>query len=969
MSPVFLLPPSSTSTSPTPASGAILPGSGTWAGYPLLSLIPEVHQTLDADVNGNFISFLSAFLPIWDYYREKIRDMGDLRDPLRAPADTSFNRPVIILKVDDLGDGTSRVFLSQGVDGDKLDDLRPGMVLTDYSGSRFNVLEINASGLPTEFSNPPIDPFTGNETGKHIIVRNISLTNLEHIPAVSGYLIENENPTSTDDGIATGPYTFTVTWDPIALNLVTVTWTESAVTKTGYFNNQGQFSGQLRAGSSINFTTGQIIIDPANGIAVDNDSIRVTYTTKQIYKENPTPTPVDNGTNLAPYLFTTGYPPLALHKVTLEWKEATVVKTGSFDSAGVPSGQLNVSSTINFTTGQISLVNAGGAAIDTDSIRVSYLSSIVLSPTDAVINAQHILAFLGADYGVTLDRHDPETLQRSYVYHAYRLWDLKGSQEGYEILGKMAGFIVRPSRLYRISVGMLGSLSGLNYYEYSSGFTYTEDPGSAVDNYIIPPDDGISEGLFMIQVSNPAIYSAADIILTWTEDVIAKTATLTSTNTITGTNAADILSFSATRTVGQIFVKFQSGKAPDAGSVRVTYTQSAYYTDVDPDTVVMDDVILDVTPLDSFCFDTEELYPSSPHYPTVKQFVSVTSVTSLGTEGSKTRYRVVVDTTAFSSMHVSLGTDGTFVDFANNYYFVENFERLTSSTYRFEVLDTVAPVTGDAVVKWQAIKTTPYQVTDDPGTTATTSISPAENGSNLGPFSIQLAYYPLEGTQGVTLNWKRGTVAKTATLSGTTGSTISGADAGELSSASLNRTSGMLTLTFAATFPPDADSIRVTYVPNADASISGVGGDVMDLGVEFVGYTGRRYKWSRAFLGPLPIGNVGHWKLIDAAGKQAWIEKVTLIGITPITGGEFYSYYIEFIMDQPPATGPVNIFYVCELYPSCAFCAASAIRLTIEPDAILNYPTIDVNDAADRLIERLKEMIPGHVRIADFELV
>lgn len=86
---------------------------------------------------------------------------------------------------------------------------------------------------------------------------------------------------------------------------------------------------------------------------------------------------------------------------------------------------------------------------------------------------------------------------------------------------------------------------------------------------------------------------------------------------------------------------------------------------------------------------------------------------------------------------------------------------------------------------------------------------PAPNAVNLGPMTATLQHVPLNSSVALTINWNENAVAKTATL--TSPSTIGGTNAANLSSASINVTTGVITLTFVTGHAPDAGSINVTY--------------------------------------------------------------------------------------------------------------------------------------------------------------
>lgn len=84
--------------------------------------------------------------------------------------------------------------------------------------------------------------------------------------------------------------------------------------------------------------------------------------------------------------------------------------------------------------------------------------------------------------------------------------------------------------------------------------------------------------------------------------------------------------------------------------------------------------------------------------------------------------------------------------------------------------------------------------------------APPENtGVELGPMAATLAFTPNSAV--ITLNWERAAAPKTATL--TAPATVGGADAAEISSATI--AGDTLTITFAAASWPDTDSIRVSY--------------------------------------------------------------------------------------------------------------------------------------------------------------
>lgn len=380
--------------------GTGLFGEWPWADDTVLGALPDVYRQVDDAVAGQRLQqLLQSVTPSLDYIRRKIDDLEVLRDPLRAPTDKSFDESVTLLKVEDIGDGTSRVFISVGSSGDKLEGIRPGYLLKDRAGNSFEIASVVSSGQASDFDEPPVDPATGQETGKHVVVYNLSFDTTQTIPLVSG---TQESVSVALSGMP--PYNVPV-GSQIAENRIRLRWSEGGSDLDGYILNTGKYTFPLSIGTSVNWTTGVIKFSNSSRSAVS--SVLVDYTK---------PFPV-----------------------------------------GTPTA-------------------------DTE---------------DARINSQHILAFLGKDFGVDVDRHDPEWLQRSYVQHATELWSIKSSADSYAYLGAIAGFYVSAKGLYRINPGYASEISPFNVYEIpiGSGNWYTDvDPKRArfdeIAADILPLDAG-----------------------------------------------------------------------------------------------------------------------------------------------------------------------------------------------------------------------------------------------------------------------------------------------------------------------------------------------------------------------------------------------------------------------------------------------------------------------------------------------
>ena len=225
-------------------------------------------------------------------------------------------------------------------------------------------------------------------------------------------------------------------------------------------------------------TTGSHII--VNSLALADRDVFPFVSGTPVANENPTPIPADDGATKGPYVFTVATPPVAANRTFLRWSEGAVAKEGFFTINFEPGGDLGVGSTLDPVTGIVVLQTQGGAIVDADTIRIDYTSDLFpANPEDAEVRSQNLLAFLAADYAIALERSDPDSLQRSWVNSAFNLWDLKGTDDGYQFLAKIAGFTVSVDALYRVAESYSATLPVTNIYELpgGSGKFYTDlDP-------------------------------------------------------------------------------------------------------------------------------------------------------------------------------------------------------------------------------------------------------------------------------------------------------------------------------------------------------------------------------------------------------------------------------------------------------------------------------------------------------------
>lgn len=90
------------------------------------------------------------------------------------------------------------------------------------------------------------------------------------------------------------------------------------------------------------------------------------------------------------------------------------------------------------------------------------------------------------------------------------------------------------------------------------------------DPVVVPSEDGV-ELVFVVTTAQSPL--TADVLtIDWQESSVAKTATVTGTTTIGGTDAADISSVNLNRLTGQLDITFAAGHPPDVDSIRVSYS-------------------------------------------------------------------------------------------------------------------------------------------------------------------------------------------------------------------------------------------------------------------------------------------------------------------------------------------------------------------------------------------------------------
>lgn len=110
------------------------------------------------------------------------------------------------------------------------------------------------------------------------------------------------------------------------------------------------------------------------------------------------------------------------------------------------------------------------------STAVIIKGNVLPATGDATLRPPALIGELGADYGITVDQYDPEQFQRSSVRNAWQWLAVKGTDLGYDIVAKIAGYRVVAHPLYRISAGWASELSPDHVFEipFGSGIYYTD---------------------------------------------------------------------------------------------------------------------------------------------------------------------------------------------------------------------------------------------------------------------------------------------------------------------------------------------------------------------------------------------------------------------------------------------------------------------------------------------------------------
>jgi hypothetical protein len=222
--------------------------------------------------------------------------------------------------------------------------------------------------------------------------------------------------------------------------------------------------------------------------------------------------------------------------------------------------------------------------------------AVVADAADGAVTLRppSLIGFLGADFGIEVDLHEPESFQRSSVRDAHQWMDRKGAQKSYDIIGKISGFRVVAYPLWR--VGFSTSL-------LTGTLTFTED--SAVVT---------GSGTAFLSEVTVGQYIAPDGRFGY----LGKVQTVVDDTTIILVNPWE--SRDAVDVAGAIVTPVIPSWLPLGSVFEIPPEGGKFYTTTDPRLPRFDDIAADVIPLDYACIEepnwtSDAITPPTPPPP------------------------------------------------------------------------------------------------------------------------------------------------------------------------------------------------------------------------------------------------------------------------------------------------------------------------------------------------------------------
>lgn len=147
-----------------------------------------------------------------------------------------------------------------------------------------------------------------------------------------------------------------------------------------------------------------------------------------------------------------------------------------------------------------------------------------------------------------------------------------------------------------------------------------------------------------------------------------------------------------------------------------------------------------------------------------------------------------------------------------------------------------------------------------------------------------------------------------------------------------------------------------------------IGETMQGLAITGTSYNATTGIWTITLTGDLwPVSAAGY---VTAEQVSGWYAT--------FSGGDAGDYFLEddpvdigggswevqiVAPDTFTAGATININYECPVVINCWYCPASAIRVTIIPDEVLNEPESLLDDALARMVRKILLVVPIHVRL------
>lgn len=470
-------------------------GEWAWGKNVLFFLAPENPYRVN-DTDGFFEAYAEAQAASFDRLRHKIRDLGDLKDPLLVPATDDVS---ILLRL-----------------GPKI------RVLSEIEQFGINASVGVTGALETENGR-----FTFADIGKEITIEKSSVAGNNRVVTISGVSsassvstqpqlatdagplrwtlrsVEEDDPLGAKYEIAAGHITDVLLGWPLSDGYSEVTVSGRTVFPAatvernlyteregvdGYFDGTGHFHS-----ASANFAQYEVgrLLSLSGSVHPENQGrfeiAEVLSPTEVVLVETAI---ADDGGPLTWAL-------LRRSQLVLEGVNVLRGVVEQYGSDMTISGADLISVSADFTAADVDKIvtmRATGSAANGNYTIVSVLSrtQVTVTPTPPVdasafywevraatqigdgtqvqVRALSLLQYLAQDFGVELDTREDETFQRRWVASVPRWIPLKGSADGYAFMGALTGFDVTATSLFRVTAPIYALVSnGLAVGETGEG--------------------------------------------------------------------------------------------------------------------------------------------------------------------------------------------------------------------------------------------------------------------------------------------------------------------------------------------------------------------------------------------------------------------------------------------------------------------------------------------------------------------